>query len=469
MKKLYLLIILSLVSISFCSKNSQPVLLKVGSQRYSLLDLYEFIPAHRFKPLNNDEKMDKINQFADRQLIVTDAIKKGYLSDSTLQRNLKNYEYKLLFNLFFDRNLLDTIVTTNQLLDLYNKMPLSMKDMFTFDEYRPALLEQAMQTNSKRIRSGYLNYLQIIQDSTHFTLIDTSINKLAQEYSRKLTEYQNNNQRQASEIDILKAINFHEPIYIANDIAYGIPELLKMISRYPYPIPNDLSVAAVLSSNIRSIFINYYVINKAYEQKIDQSNEFKTRLANQKYQQLTNIYEQHEIDNLINTDTDTLKLYYEKNKDKVYMSSPTYEVHEIYIKDKQKAERILKLAKKTSDFKNLSNKNTERFQDRPAKGYLGFIRENQYSRIGAAAKNTKAGTVYPDLIPFGNGFSIIKVISVKEAEPIPFDNIVVRVSSDYKNERHKQLKEKVLEKIKNKYHYKLNLSLLIQNPEETNN
>jgi len=469
MKKIYLLTVLSLVSLSFCSKNNQQVLLKVGSQRYYLADFYEFIPAHRFKPLNDNEKKDKINQFVDRQLIVTDAIKKGYLSDSTLQRNLRNYEYKLIFNLFFDHNLLDTIITTNQLLDLYSKIPLSMKDMFTFDEYKPVLLEQTMQANSKRIRSGYLDYLQLIQDSTHFALIDTSINKLAQEYTKKLTENQNNNQKQPSETDIIKAINFHEPIYIANNVAYGVPDLVKMISLYPYPIPNDLSEVAVLSSNIKSIFINYYVIKKAYEQKIDQSNEYKMRLANQKYLQLTNIYEQREIDNFISTDTDTLKSYYEKNKDKAYMSSPTYEVHEIYIKDKQKAERILKLAKKTSDFKSLSDKNTERFQDRPSKGYLGFIRENQYSRIGKAAKNTKVGTVYPDLIPFGNGYSIIKVISVKEAEPIPFDNIVVRVRSDYKNDRHKQLKEKILEKIKNKYHYKLNLTLLIQNPEVTNN
>jgi hypothetical protein len=469
MKKIFLLTILSLVFLSFCSKNNRQVLLKVGSQKCGLADFYEFIPAHRFKPLNDNEKKDKINQFVDRQLIVTDAIKKGYLSDSTLQRNLKNYEYKLLFNLFFDRNLLDTIITTNQLLDLYSKIPLSMKDMFTFDEYRPVLLEQAMQTNNKRIRSGYLDYLQIIQDSTHFALIDTSINKLAQEYSKKLTEYQNSNQKQPSETDILRTINFQEPIYIVNNATYGVPDLLKMISLYPYLIPNDLSEVAVLSSNIKSIYINYYVINKAYEQKIDQSNEYKTRLANQKYLQLANIYEQREIDNLIGTDTDTLKSYYEKIKDKAYMSSPTYEVHEIYIKNKQKAERILNLAKKNSDFKSLSDKNTERFQDRPAKGYLGFIRENQYSRIGTAAKNTKAGTVYPDLIPFGNGYSIIKVISVKEAEPIPFDNIVVRVRSDYKNDRHKQLKEKILKEIKNKYHYKLNTALLIQNPEVTNN
>jgi len=468
MKKMCLLTILSLVFLSFCSKNKQDVLLKVGSQRYHLADFYEFIPAHKFKPLNDNEKKDKINQFVDRQLIVTDAIKKGYLSDSTLQKNLKNYKYKLLFNLFFDRNLLDTIITTNQLLDLYNKIPLSMKDLFTFDEYRPVLLEQAVQTNGKRIRSGYLNYLQLIQDSTSFALIDTSINKLAQEYSKKLIEYQNNNQKQLGETDILNAIDFHEPIYIANDVAYGVPDLIKMISLYPYPIPNDLSEAAVLSSNIKSIFINNYVINKAYEQKIDQSNEYKTRLANQKYLQLNNIYEQREIDNLISTDTDTLKSYYEKNKDKVYMSSPTYEVHEIYIKDKQKAERILNLAKKTSNFKSLSDKNTERFLDRPTKGYLGFIHENQYSGIGKAAKNTKAGSVYPDLIPFGNGYSIVKVISVKEAEPIPFDDIVVRVRSDYQKYRHKQLKEKVLEKIKNKYNYKLNLTLLIQNPEVTN-
>jgi parvulin-like peptidyl-prolyl isomerase len=252
-------------------------------------------------------------------------------------------------------------------------------------------------------------------------------------------------------------------------VVCGVPDLLKLIEVYPYPILNDIADGAMFSAIIKSIFINDYVIRNAYKKNLDQSPEFKVKLANQKYLLLDNIYEQREIDNSISTDTSTLKTYYEENKNKAYLSLPTYEVYEIYIKDKQKAERILKLAQKTNDFKNLSDKNTERFLDRPSKGYLGFINENQYSRIGKAAKITKVGTVHPELIPAGKGFSIIEVTDTKEAEPIPFDKIMGRVRYDYKNERHQQLKEEILEKIKNKYPYKVNFSLLNQHHEVTSN
>jgi parvulin-like peptidyl-prolyl isomerase len=155
-----------------------------------------------------------------------------------------------------------------------------------------------------------------------------------------------------------------------------------------------------------------------------------------------------------------LVAFYQQNIDSLYTTKKTYEVHEIYIENKALAEQVLALARKTDDYKKLSDKFTERYKKRPKKGYLGFITADKYSNIGKTAARTEPGAVYPELIKSGQGYSIIKVLSVKEPVPIPFEENTNRIFSDYYKHKFPLLKQELIDQLKDTYTYKFDRSKL---------
>ncbi len=446
--------------ITFCGNNNQNNFLKIGRRWFSIDDFYSVSPIYTFKPLSNEEKQSKTDQFIERQLIIYDAIKRGYLKDPDIQKRMKNNKNQLLYNMFFDQTILDTIVTKNLLLREYENLDPVRKEIYTFNEYLPVLKNRLSSTYEKNIRRAYVAAIDNLITEYRLLFFDSAIDSLAKEYSKKHETFSKNNTPTSGIEIILRELNFKPALYSLNGADFGVCDFLSRLKNYPYTMPSMLSHVPTLKSTIENVILNDLIIKKSIKRKLDRDPEFKQKLLDQQYNLLYNSYRRNEISDKVETNNDSLRAFYEQNKTVLYMSKPLYEVHEIFIKDKNKAETILLKAKQSNDYKSLSDRYTERFLNKPQKGYLGYITSDLYAGIGKRAKSTEIGAVYTELIPSGKGFSIIKVLNIKKSEPIHFDTIKHRVLSDFKKSSYKSIQQELIQSLRHKYTYEINVSLL---------
>jgi hypothetical protein len=446
--------------ITFCGDNNQNNFLKIGKRWFSIADFYSVFPVYTFKPLSNEEKQIKTDQFIERQLIIYDAIKKGYLNDPDIQKRMKNIKNQLLYNLFFDRTILDTIITRDLLLKEYENLDPVRKEIYTFNEYLPVLKNRLSSTYEQNIHRAYVSAIDNSITEYRLIFFDSAIDSLAKEYFKKHETFSKNNFPASISETILRDLDFKPALYSFNGTDLGVRDFLSRLKNYPYNLPGLLSHAPTLKTTIEKVIINNLIIKKSMKQKLERDPEFKQKFLDQKYNLLYSSYRLNEISDKVETNDDSLRAFYEQKKTVLYMSKPLYEVHEIFIKDKNKAAAVLLKAKQPNDFKSLSDKYTERFLHKPQKGYLGYITTNLYAGIGKCAKSTGVGTVYPELIPSGRGFSIIKVLNIKKSEPLLFGTIKHRVLSDYKRSAYKSIEQELIQSLRHKYTYEINVSLL---------
>jgi len=457
MDKLKYFLLFFFIFVFSCENIDTQNFLKINRSWFTLEEFYEFIPRHRFKPLSFEEKHTEINAFIDCCLMIHDAIKNNYHKAPDFQRKMDYYRAELLYNTYFDRTILDTIITRNRLLVQFAHLSPGLQDYYTFEEYMPVLRKKLLKFYRKEIQQSYEHYIENMINDLDFKLFDSTIVDLSLEYSKL---YRDNN---STPITILRNINYKPAIYSINGKFFYMRDILKIMEKYQYNIPKNLFSAHILKSTIKTIALNNIIIDNSLRLNLQKDPDFKRKYNNRRNTLLYKTYKKREILEKISISDDSLKQFYEDNKYSLYMTSPLFEVQEIFIKDSIKAERILERAQKTSDFISLSNKTTERFRDRPNKGYLGFISEKQYGSIGKRAKNTPARTVFPKIIPSGKGYSIIKVLSVKESIPLSFNKIKARIITDYKQNQYKVIEAELIKTLRHKYSYEINLNLLENN------
>lgn len=450
-------LLLLFIFVLSCENIEQQNFLKINRSWIALEDFYEFIPRHLYKPLSFEEKQTKINAFIDRRLMIHDAIKNNYHKDPDFLKKMKYYRAELLYNTYFDRIILDTIITHNRLLVQFARLSPGLQDYYTFEEYKPELRKKLLKIYQKDIQQSYEHYIENMIKDLDFKLFDSTIIDLSREYSKL---YRDNT---SNPITILRKINYKPAICSINGKFFYMRDILKTTAKYQYDISKDLFHSHILKSTIETIALNKIFIDRSLKLNLQKDPEFKRKYNNRRNRLLYDTYKKRKISEKISVSEDSLRQFYENNKHSLYMTSPLYEVQEIFINDKIKAERILEQSKNTPDFISLSNKITERFRDRPNKGYLGFISTKQYAGIGKNAKETPAGTVFPKIIPSGKGYSIIKVLSVKSPEPLSFNEIKSRISTDYKQNQYKKIEAELIKTLRHKYSYEINLNLLEYN------
>ncbi len=452
--------ILSIIFLSFCDQNNQKKLLKIGSKWIYTEDFFSINPRHTYKFLPASEQEQTVNDFIDRQLIIYDALKKGCLKNDDLKAELYNLKTKMLIGAYFEKFITDSIITKDMLLSAYETLDPMKKELFTYDEYKPIIKDQFISKYNQQIEAAYFKTIENIKTKNNLVVFTANIDSLSKQYSIVYRKFMTESSTIPSPRDILNNIRFDQPVYSINDKSYNFSDFKAALKTYPYSIPDRLSNSKIFENAIENIILNDIVITISKRHKYFKNNDFRQNLKIKTDALLYKYYINNEIKNKITKNDDSLFVFFQANKDSLYMTNSLYEVHEIYIKDKNIAEQILFQAQTTDNFKNLSDKYTERYIDRPEKGYLGFISSDKYSIIGKTAAVTKAGTVYPELIKSGNGYSIIKVLSVKEPELINFEENKDRIYSDYYRYKFSFLKLELLKRLKDKYPYKIDASKL---------
>ncbi len=454
-----ILILSSLFIFTFCEKHDSDNFLKIESRWFTTGEFFNLTPKHTFKYLPNEEKTAKIEGFVDRQLLVYMGIDEDYLKKTKTRQKTAVIKHRLLVNEYFDRMVLDSIISKQLLLSEYEHLDPDKKDLFTFDEYTPVIKKRLINALSDDIQLKYFKIIEQLKTDYKFELIDSNIFDLSDAYMDLLISIKADS-AEHSAIDVLKMTGYSHPLYRIGGKDIYLEKFISSLKAYPFAIPAQYSNPEFLSNVIETIAINNIVLKKSKQLKLDKTRSFNIQLINQENSLLYNLVFSNEITRKITINDDTLRLFYSTYLDSLYLSKPQYEVQEIFINDNELAKSVLGRALLQENFQLLADEYTERYRNKPVKGYIGFIHAGMYAGIGRCAATTEPGSIYPELIPSGKGFSIIKIISVVEPRPVPFDDIKGNILDDYKKTTITKLEKELLQSLRHKYTYHVNYSLL---------
>ena len=458
--KLFILGFFILFGLAACDRRNSYDFLKIGSEWFSANEFFSQTPRYTFQYLTENQQDVKIENFINRQLLVYYAIDNNYQRLPDVRKRFRLLERRLLIKEYFDRMVLDSVITKQRLLSEYESLDPYKKDLFTYNDYKSVLKGKLIRLFSEDIRARYTNAVESLKLSSKFKPYQSNIDSLSKLFMSKLIAARYDSVSREP-VNILKTISFNRPLYQINDNKVFLIKFIGLLSDFPLVSREErFSDPESLLKIIETVAINSYVYNQAKRLNLDKNDDFQQRLLFQKHNILYETAFSRKITGTISINDDTLRKFYAVHRDSLYMTKQRYEVQEIYITDKTRAENILNRALNNEDFQTLADTYTERYQNKPRKGYLGFIYKNTYADIGRCAAKTNIGQVYPELVLSGKGFSIIKLLSIEKPKPIPFNKIKEKVLNDCKKFKIKQKRLELLDSLKHKYSYYIDRSVL---------
>lgn len=442
-----------------CDKQKPDGFLKIENHWFSTTEFFSRTQRHTFQYLPEVEQSKIINDFIDRQYLVYFAFENNYHRIPDVRDKIRKLKNKLLINEYFDRMVLDSIITKQRLLHEYERLDPGKRDLFTYDEYKSELRSKLTKELSEEIREKYYRTIEFIKKDNRFIMNPANIDTLSKQYMDILISHRGDSVSHTA-VDYLKMTGYNRPLCQINGKNIYLSDFISDLTDFPFILPNQYSDPELLYNIIETVTINNLVLDLARKARLYKSPDFKQRFEIQKNNVLYQAVFSKNISKTIEINDDTLLNFYSENLDSLYLTKPRYEVQEIFITDKTTAEKVLKRALNNEDFQKLADTYTERYQNKPVKGYLGFIFSDTYAGIGLCASRTLPGNVYPELVPSGKGYSIVRVLSIEEAAPIPFKKVKGRVLDDCKKTKISERKAELLRSLKHKYSYYVDHSAL---------
>jgi len=329
------------------------------------------------------------------------------------------------------------------------------KDIPPYKEIRENLKRRLIRSHSQELQNSYMSLVEKTKKDYNVTLHEDAINRLIISSNKNKKKLAGEKNKKISPIIVLKSLPSNEVLISYKKTSFDKKMLLEHLEKSPNNIPPNFSTASALSNFLINTVLVDIFYQKALKMGLDKDREFISAFDNYKNQVVLNKYKHSEISDKVVFNEEVIKNFYEENKNNLYMSPRTTEVHEIYLKYEDLAKNILSHALKGENFDSLSSKYTTRFTKKPNKGYLGFITDKQYGNIGKIAQTLEPGTVYHELIPSGKGFSIIKVLDKHPSGPKPFESVKSKVRSDYSRTERSRIESELFKNLQNKYNLKI--------------
>ncbi len=216
------------------------------------------------------------------------------------------------------------------------------------------------------------------------------------------------------------------------------------------------------TSNMQRI-VDQILLGKLIQQEAEKMgimDEFdvKTNLKDFKIQKLATMALEHEVKQKIKPTDEEVKKYYEAHQ-KEFVKPAEIEIWEIYVKDKKKADKVLRLAKRGYDFGKLAQKYSEDRYYQKKKGYVGFKAKN---RRGAVSR--KAFEVGPNKIAgpvaYRGGYVVLKTGKLHPETIRSYEEAFASAKSRLRNEMLKKRREEWQNELRKMYGVKVNEKLV---------
>lgn len=194
--------------------------------------------------------------------------------------------------------------------------------------------------------------------------------------------------------------------------------------------------------------VNEYILNKEMDASgIEKDPIVKRQVKDYLEEQLIQRAYAERVTKKINLKEEDFKKYFEEHREE-FKNPPMREVQEIYVKSKETADKIVKLARAGRSFTALFNQYNEKETLKKNKGKIGYISRGR-AGIGKPAFNVEVGGV-TDPIRIGNGYSIIKVLSEKPETLKTYEEAQRLVQARVRRLERERLEKEWLESLRKK-------------------
>ncbi|MBD3290133.1 hypothetical protein GF337_15105 [candidate division KSB1 bacterium] len=320
-----------------------------------------------------------------------------------------------------------------------------------YESEKTKIKRELMRKNSKDLQKRAQEYIETLKEKYNAKLEEENIQKFVEIFKGEETD------TTAAEAEPARPslANFTEEDKELKLISYAgggltIGEFINEIKNIPpmrLPrLDEEKSVTTILN---QGFFAQSLLRKLMHEKELMKEKEVQEKLSEYRENFMVNLIRKNEIDEKIELHEDSLKQYYEENKEE-FKTPVKREVREISIKDKELAEKVAKRAKAGENFLKLTRKYNEKSLTKKKDGYLGFVTKSP-RHIGKAAFDVNIGEVAGP-IKIGNNYSVIKVLSEQDAKYQSFEDakprIRIKVQSDMRKKREQQWKEDLNEEIK---------------------
>lgn len=325
------------------------------------------------------------------------------------------------------------------------------KQTRSFADLKERIKQQAIRKHRKTLNNEYRNLIDGIKEDINYELNNEKIEEL-------ITKFGEYNKVSANSSDPLKAffndVDIEGSLVRTSEKDYDM-EWFKdnyMMSSFR---PPHLKSIENFKRFLEKEVLTKYLVEMAKKADIQIDDKFKKNMNKYKSKVLLNKYIQNEIYNKIKLSDEEIKQYYEKHKYDKYGIPERFEVREIFVRDRELLDSLKQELEKGANFDTLSAQYTERKKRGEKPGYYGYIRESQYGKIGREASTLTKNTVSDSILEIGNGYSLIKVYGKKDKEPKPYDKLKTKITVDLRKERKTEAKQEYIEKLKDKYNFKI--------------
>ncbi|HEX2965217.1 MAG TPA: peptidylprolyl isomerase, partial [Syntrophorhabdaceae bacterium] len=229
-------------------------------------------------------------------------------------------------------------------------------------------------------------------------------------------------------------------------------------------IPVNMKMAVATESGKRSFLDNLIIkkllLKEAAKNKIENEQEFQTRLLDIKTQLLIESLLRKRIASSPQLSDEEVKKYYEANKDK-FKKEKEIGTRHILLKTEEEAKQIKDKLKNGEDFIELAKQYSMEPNARTSGGDIGFHPKGallpEYEE--AAFKLTKNGQV-SGIVKTQYGYHIIRLEGTKPPSFVPLEEVKDFIKQQMAQEKQKELIEKYVEELKKNAKITVNETLL---------
>ncbi len=186
--------------------------------------------------------------------------------------------------------------------------------------------------------------------------------------------------------------------------------------------------------------------------------EVRTDLKDFQIQKLSALALRKEVKEKVKPTKEEVKKYYEEHQ-KEFVKPAEIEIWEIYVKDKNKAEKVLALAKRGYNFERLAEKYTEDKYYQKKKGYIGFKSKNRRGAVSKKAFEIGENQIGGP-IKYRTGYVVIKTGKMHPETIRSFEEAYNQAKAKLRNKQLKDRREQWEQELKDRYSVKINYKIV---------
>jgi len=202
------------------------------------------------------------------------------------------------------------------------------------------------------------------------------------------------------------------------------------------------------------------LLDIAYKKGLDRDPEIVEQCNKMLREEMIKQYTEQDIIGKIDHTDQDLRRFYRENQEKNYTIPAQKKVRELYVTNIQRANEFYKKVKSGVPLQELAGKYTERPGFRSRKGVLGYIKEDNWGKIGKVAFTMKINQISPPIELDNNGYSIIEILDAKQQNVQKFSQIKDKVKDDLIKSIRKSREDEWLNSMKEKEHVTINKEVL---------